>query len=215
MKIYGYSERGMINSLMFNISEDKDLMIKFMEILPEKISQENEIPTDFDVIIEPSFSAFGGSDLIVIAYYENRKYKKVIFFEANVKPYGKIYNIEDELSSDRYVRFESNRLFAQLSAKQLLIEYIDYIKKGQPIKVDGDRSRRIGENEVVKRALKMIDGAKDYFYIGIVPNDIFTDETKRPKEFKLLLWKEIEKFCVDNNLKKVLDMFEFNKGQIY
>ena len=52
MKVYGYSERGMINSLMFNISDDKDLMIKFMEILPEKISQENEIPTDFDVIIE-------------------------------------------------------------------------------------------------------------------------------------------------------------------
>ena len=75
MKILGYSERGIINSLIFCIveSKDKELMNKFIELI--KIPELTVLgePNDYTILLEQSFSGFGDADLVIIMEYDMRK----------------------------------------------------------------------------------------------------------------------------------------------
>lgn len=42
-RIFGYSERGILNSLMFEISKDKKLMIEFLKLILKKYRKESEL----------------------------------------------------------------------------------------------------------------------------------------------------------------------------
>lgn len=226
MKIYGYSERGMINSLMYNIGEDKELLKAFINLisLPESINIEDV--DDFEIIIEQSLSQFGDADLIIIAHCNNNK-KKVLFFEAKVKTSQGNWIIGDQFAKftdkdkGKYNGYSSN-LFYQLYLKKLLIDNYNSIMNGVIVKDRLGKDRRRGENEIVKKAAKMISEGTSYYYIGIIPtmdDDIkaFLDSPKEKYDDNLyfLSWKAIKDFCEKEKLQKVLKMFEFNDGQIY
>lgn len=232
MEILGYSERGMINSLMYNIGEDKELLKAFIKLisLPESIDIEDA--NDFEIIIEQSLSQFGDADLIIIAHCNNNK-KKVLFFEAKVKTtqgnwiigdqFAK-YNVNNEKKG--YYKGYSSNLFYQLYLKKLLIDNHSSIVNDGIVEDKLEKKRSIGGNVIVKNAAKMIGEGTSYYYIGIIPtmdddikaflnnnNDSLKDNFG--KELYFLSWKTIKDFCEKEKLQKVLKVFEYNDGQIY
>ena len=78
MKILGYSERGIINSLIFSIveSNDIDLMAEFISLMGIPGLNETEKPSGYEILLEQSFSDFGDADLVIILDYS--KYRKTI-----------------------------------------------------------------------------------------------------------------------------------------
>lgn len=97
MKVIGYSERGLINSLIYNIfySENNLEKIKrFLSLIFLPNFEETEDNTnilDFssidkaEILIEQSFSDFGDCDLIILLSKNNATIKQAIFIEAKVK----------------------------------------------------------------------------------------------------------------------------------
>ena len=82
MEILGYSERGIINSLIFNIGGKKELMNRFIELIALPAPFELGQPTDYTILLEQSFSDFGDADLVIIIHYEKPKLNKVLFVEG-------------------------------------------------------------------------------------------------------------------------------------
>lgn len=224
MKIIGYSERGIINSLIFSIieSEDKELMNKFIDLMGIFEFNNSEKPIDYEVLLEQSFSGFGDADLVVIIKYKS--HQKVVFIEGKVKTLqSKSWSLEKQFSKyhkgGKYPGYSSN-LFFQLYLKSLLFENKDNIKGDDDCVVNGVyRARKIGKNDIVKKALEKIAECDEAFYVGLVPsskkgNDAFSEHLDYKIHF--LSWETVHQFCKDNEkLKKVLEIFEFNEGQIY
>ena len=240
MKILGYSERGIINSLIFSIGQVKkakgnELMARFLsEVkLPEKLVLVN--PLKYTVLLEQSFSRFGDSDLVIIIHYADPEENKILFIEGKVKTFqrkhwslknefAKYFEKEQYKNKERYNGYSSN-LFFQLYLKKLMFDNCNStdFKTGISESKFGD-NRKIGDNRVVLEALKKIKNCKQAYYIGIIPatndeiEDLVSDSNYKSEELKLhfLSWKTVHDFCKkEDKLKKVLDIFDYNEGQIY
>lgn len=241
MKILGYSERGIINSLIFSIGEDKDLMTKFLRRIPG--FEDLEEPEDYEVLLEQSFSGFGDADLIIIITHKSKK-KSVLFIEGKVKTIQKTswklqtqyddFNKRDNNGNKiKYDGYSSN-LFFQLYLKSLLFEK-KRILKWKKDKVTnfkdviancGFRDRKIGGNKIVWKALKKIDACDEAYYVGLVPSSRDENEAfvKKYMDFRkkegfvihFIDWKSVQEFCTKEfKLKKVLEIFDYNEGQIF
>ena len=235
MKILGYSERGIINSLIFSIGEDMELMGKFISMisLPEKLVLGN--PLDYTILLEQSFSRFGDSDLVIIIHYEESKEDKVLFIEGKVKTFqrkhwslinefGKYSEKEQYIVKHKYSGYSSN-LFFQLHLKKLMFDNCNSTEFGSGIaELKFGDIRKIGDNKVVKKALELILKCKEAYYIGIIPasndeiKDLISNKEYQGENLKLhfLSWKSVHNFCKEEQkLKKVVDIFSFKEGQIY
>lgn len=232
MKIYGYSERGIVNSIIFNIGDNKRLITEFIKLIP--VLSEIDEPDDYDILLEQSFSQFGTSDLIVIAYYNNPKKKLILFYEAKVKANIKNWTLDkhikdfncqiankeerDKTLNGRVLKNNASNLFFQLYLKEFLIRNIENLDNNIPKKDILNISRKIGNNEIVKKAVEMLKGVRpNCYYIGIVPS---MEKQCMKLNFNeqmihFLSWNKIEDFAKANVLNKVLDIFQFNRGQIY
>lgn len=237
MKILGYSERGIINSLIFTIGNDKELMAEFIALIgiPElKIGN----PKDYTILLEQSFSRFGDADLVIIIHYEKPEDNKVLFIEGKVKTSSGNWNIQyqfdkyfDKVQYDKKEKYNgySSNLFFQLYLKKLLFVNCTASEFEKGItEPKFDDIRKIGENKVVLKALKKIKKCKEAYYIGLIPsrkagiqdlickedykNDLHNDELT----LHFLSWKKVHNFCKrEEKLKKVVKIFKYNKGQIY
>jgi len=228
MKILGYSERGIINSLIFSIGEDKTLMDAFIKEIGIEELFHPEQPKDYEILLEQSFSGFGDADLIVIIEYKS--HKKVLFIEGKVKTfYPKSWSLQkqyDKYKQGEYKGYSSN-LFYQLYLKSLLFqnkgkikwEYDKVTNFNDVIARCRVRDRKIGKNEIVWKAIKKIAECDQEINVALVPSekhDINIFDIKLvdyPVHF--LTWETVHEFCKINKLKKTLDIFEYNKGQIY
>lgn len=223
MKILGYSERGIINSLIFNIGNDKTLLTKFIELINIQDLNQLKKPKDFTILLEQSFSRFGDADLVIIIEYEKPLNKKIVLFiEGKVKTIqSKKWSLTKQYNNfireEKYNSYSSN-LFFQLNLKKLLIDNWLEIDKNKGINDPYFNDfRKIGDNAIVKKAFNMVACDKAY-YIGIIPsseNDINDFSVKNNEEFHYLSWEKVENFCKTNGLNEVLTMFEYNRGQIY
>ncbi|PCH78090.1 MAG: hypothetical protein COB98_01645 [Flavobacteriaceae bacterium] len=231
MRILGYSERGIINSLIFSIGEDMELMNQFIGLIDLPKTFQLGTPKDYTVLLEQSFSRFGDADLIIIIHYKKPEDKKVLFIEAKVKTlqgnwilqtqYDKYIDQEQYEKKERYKGYSSN-LFFQLHLKKLLIDYstvYNGLKEEEGIEEPkfGD-IRKIGNNKIVLDAFELLKDS-EAFYIGLIPSkekeiEEFTKENETGLHF--LAWEKVHEFCKDNEkLEKVLGIFGYNKGQIY
>lgn len=236
-KIIGYSERGIINSLIFTIGEDKRLISEFIGLisLPNKI--EIGEPQRYTILLEQSFSRFGDADLIIIIHYEDPIKNIVLFIEGKVKTYKKNWNIVDEFGKyiapkedDTKIKPNNywSNLFSQLYLKKLLIEYRDNYKYQKVelgiLEPNFGGFRKIGKNEIVWKSFEKLKDYKEVYYIGLIPT--LEDDVKGflvGKEnlgIHFLSWKTVYDFCENHKseepkLNKVLEIFEHNKGQIY
>ncbi len=83
------------------------------------------------------------------------------------------------------------------------------------------RDRKIGNNQIVWKALKKIVSCNEAFYVGIVPSTSAKEECvdlndKRHFKINFLSWKEVEDFCdASGELDQVKRIFDYNKDQIY
>jgi len=137
VKVYGYSERGIFNSIIYYLDskqqEQPELIGKFLN----ELGVEGYIGGyHFTFLNEQSFSDFGDSDLTIIAEQIQTKKKTVIFIEGKVKTYDGKYDLETEFEKinkdELYAKdvekrpngFSSN-IFIQLYYKYLLQRVIN------------------------------------------------------------------------------------------
>jgi hypothetical protein len=139
-KVTGYSERGVINSLIYNIFYSKNNLEKIkiflsMICLPNLGNIQNNIRiSDFsnvnkvEILIEQSFSDFGDCDLVILVEknINSEKVKQAIFVEAKVKTYrvsrSSSWSIAKEY--DKFKNKNTSSLFFQLYSKMQLIELL-------------------------------------------------------------------------------------------
>jgi len=235
--IYGYSERGIFNSIIFYLDEDDNihLMEEFLELLLGIKGFTNK-NYQFTFLNEQSFSEFGDSDLTIIIENKNdKKDKTVLFIEGKVKTFNGKYSLQKECdkleqaikTGKKFDGFSSN-IFVQLYFKYLLssrqtatnaiFKKID--KKGKLV------DRKIGNNKIVNKAYKKIKDAKQYFYIAILPENItskkiedYFDKLKigirNISDIRSVDWKTIDDFFCKKKAGPVIKNFEYNRSQIY
>jgi hypothetical protein len=139
-------------------------------------------------------------------------------------------------------KVSSSNLFVQLYHKVRLMKAIresgiEDLKKGKPVrfpKCSSKIDRKVGKNNVVIKALEMLDQYKnDSYFVGIVPDQ---DENVRKfvkeklikfsppqddhwewdiKNWGFMTWGQVEKYCEKEGLMQTRENFKFNKGQIY
>ncbi|MFV8271266.1 hypothetical protein ACNQGP_15205 [Flavobacterium sp. GT2N3] len=232
MKILGYSERGIINSLIFSIGDDNELMGKFIGLmnLPETFDLGE--PINYTILLEQSFSEFGDADLVIITHYKNPKEekpedKKVLFIEGKVKTLKSNWNINTQyknhiqLNKDEIIQKPTNywsNLFSQLYLKKLLITNLDEIKIEKLKETNFTGKRQIGSHKIVLNAFQMIE-CEEAYYVGIIPstvNEIKDFTAINQTGYYFISWKTVHDFCKkEEKLNKVLDVFDYNEGQIY
>lgn len=229
MKVLGYSERGIITSLVFNIGHDKELMGKFINSMNLNESFQLYNPKEYTVLLEQSFSRFGDADLVIIIQYENPKDNKVLFIEGKVNTSNGNWNIQRQY--DKYIKHKKDKikpkdywsnLFSQLYLKKVLIDNWEDVYTNDKFVLNTDYlgTRKIGKNNVVKKALKLIECKKNNaYYIGLIPTkkvDFIHFKGELDFAMNYVLWETVHDFCKnEEKLKNVLDIFSFNKGQIY
>jgi len=244
MEIFGYSERGIINSLFYEIISSQNnlqLFNEFLNLFSFPYDKINFHISDVKILIEQSFSDFGDADVVLLIH--NHRYMHVVFIEGKVKTFQKSYwsifeefnEFEKGIDEDR---MNSSNLFVQLYYKlrlfkELQIGNIKQLQNGvQFPKGFSKINRKIGNNKVVLRAVNQLkDYCQDAFFIALVPENIsnlqnfYQNILKNYNANKLkdwniknwgyITWEKVEDFCDKYYLKRTLKNFEFNQGQIY
>lgn len=167
-------------------------------------------------------------------------FHQAIFIEAKVKTFQGHWGIFQEFEKFKKdiegTRMKSN-LFTQLYYKVRLVKVLRTNKKqlhdGVKFpKCSSKYLRKIGTNEVVKRAVDQLEPyCMKAFFISLVPDDssnlemFYQNELKeyKPKGFQdwdiscwgFLTWADVEEFCYEFKLLKTIENFKFNIGQIY
>ena len=88
MEILGYSERGIINSLFYEMKFSQNnlqLFSDFLSLFSFPYRAVNFQISDAKILIEQSFSDFGDADAVVLV--ENKSWKQAMFIEAKVRAF--------------------------------------------------------------------------------------------------------------------------------
>lgn len=243
MEILGYSERGIINSLFYEMRfspNNLQLLNNFLSLVSFPYQTVNFEISSVKILIEQSFSDFGDADTVLLV--NNQGNKQVIFIEAKVKtfqkPYWSIFEEFEEFKKGiEKNNVNSSNLFVQIYhkvgfIKALQIGGLRQLQNGvQFPKCSSKKLRKIGNNEVVLKAVKQLRSCKDALFIALVPDNIsnlkdFYQNTLKdysPDGFQewdirnwgYLSWAQVEEFSKKYNLRGTLKTFEWNKGQIY
>lgn len=244
MKLYGYSERGMLNALLHEMryADNADMLFnQFIASAVFPLTDNTPAAGPATVLVEQSLSDFGDADAIVLI--SPPAAACTIFVEAKVQP----CQSKDWVLSNEFANFEkgiqkkkvnSSNLFAQIYHKQRMmlalkstgieglgqgIEFPEWSKK---------QKRKIGNNAIVLRAVERIrQHAESDFYLMLIPDngeraERFFSETLRHKKLPgvpqwdashcgYLTWEKTQAFCEQHELKTSLEVFEYNRGQIF
>ncbi len=192
----GYSERGIINSLIYEMKYSQNnlqLLSDFLSLIYFPFREVNFQISGAKILIEQSFSDFGDADLVFLV--ENLEGKKILFIEAKVKTFQGSWSISKEFKSFKTgvaksepIEGFSSNLFVQLYFKTRLIKALNsgsitQLQKGLQFPeclLKKDRNthirnipRKIGKNDVVLKAVKQLEGyCKDALFIALIPDDI-------------------------------------------
>lgn len=244
MRILGYSERGIVNSLFYEIkysSTPEELLEGLLSrarfpFVDEVVSH----VSDAEILIEQSFSDFGDADTLLLI--DTGMERVSVFVEAKVQQsQRKPWTIEEEFSEflqGTQSTVSSSNLFTQLYHKTRLVSGlqkggIEGLQEGISFPESSSKQlRRIGSNPVVIEAAKRLRDYMDRcYYLALVPDTsgrmaAFFDRQLRSvtpegyvewdvTNYGYLCWEEIEAFCVESGLKNTLQVFAFNGRQIY
>lgn len=243
MEVLGYSERGIINSLFYEMRSSQnslELLSQFLALVSFPYRAVRFKISDARILVEQSFSDFGDADAVFLI--RNRGQRQVVFIEAKVKTFQRRYwRISDEFEDFKRGIDEdgvsSSNLFAQLYHKVRLVKALQtgglrQLQDGVRFpECSSKQDRRIGENRVVMRAVNQVEAyCKDALFVALLPDDIanleaFYDRTLRdynPEGFQewdtrnwgYLSWSQVQEFCKTYDLPGTSRTFEFNEGQI-
>jgi hypothetical protein len=242
VKVYGYSERGIFNSIVFWLKEHPEKIAGFLSTLGINDEFFKDDNTSFTFLNEQSFSDFGDNDWTIIAEKDGEQ--QVIFIEGKVKTFNGKFSLDknfEDLKGCKPFDGISSNIFVQLYYKLLLTKVIngkdttgldihEVFKKSN--KAGESIERKIGENGIVHKAIDLIKGkggAVQYFYVAILPDEL-TSEAFREKLQELSLfdsneisdvrcksWASIEEFFkgLGDEANAIIENFKYNEGQIY
>jgi hypothetical protein len=132
----------------------------------------------------------------------------------------KSWSLEKQFSE--YLKEEnSSNLFFQLYQKSHLMKNKDEINANKGGLISSKiRDRKIGENEIVWNAFKKVAECEQAYYVGLIPtseDDIQKFNGEVDYDISFLSWETVHNFCKKNEekLKKVIEIFQYNEGQIY
>ena len=208
----GYSERGMMDALVFSFMEKPE---KLQVFLQKSIRLELAKDDVCDLYLEHSLSEFGTPDLVIIVSNKEKDnviYKDAIFVEAKVKAYCGLEKFKSNFERpSKYDGYSSN-LFYQLYLKNLLVKSKNSdLKKG----VEGKYGelRKIGTNDLVNGFYGIIKECTTTYYVAIIPEGPTTPaKTKVDEQTSITInyisWKNIVD-CVNSNL--LNGVYKYNK----
>ena len=186
MHIIGYSERGIVNALFYEIahSSSPDILLgQLLERTTFPHTPERPAIDEPEVLIEQGFSDFGDADAVILGVAPNRS-RTCIFCEAKVKSYGRIEKEFDRFESflqDKkrpYRDKRSSNLFTQIYHKMRMVQELSKedglkaLEKGIGFPEWSTKGiRKIGKNNVVQKAAQKIKDSMDkVFYLMIIPD---------------------------------------------
>ena len=237
MEILGYSERGMINSLFYEIfyRDDRNgLMQKLLSTIQFKNDDIKLLVSDSKIYIEQSLSDFGDSDAILLIDGISNKY--TVFIEAKVKTsQRKSWSMEEvvrKFEQGLEHEVDSSNLITQLVYKSWLVKALrdnnwkDIMKNGidSPI-ATSKKLRKSGDNKVVARVIATIkEYTSSVYYVALAPNlnnsHMFFNQLAEyindiNDHVGIISWENIQNFCINNTLNNTKKNFDFNLNQIY
>ena len=243
MKILGYSERGIINALFYEINysqHPETLLYDFLSKVKFPFIDDHLIPVESsEVLIEQSFSDFGDSDVLLMI--NTGKNHISIFIEAKVKSFQRaLWSTDNEYRNfikGTTTHVNSSNLFTQLYHKVRMVEGllnggVPNLQAGIQFPESSSKAvRKIGSNSIVLNAVEMLTNYLDNtFYVAILPDDQTNIENFFKNEpihdapegysgwdvshYGFISWSEVEAFCSENNLQNSLRVFKYNGEQI-
>ena len=202
MRVTGYSERGAVNALLYEIAYSKKplrLLEHFLSLA--HFPQGKQIGsglTDAHVLVEQSLSDFGDADAILLL--DAGGAKTAVFLEAKVKTaqansWTLAQEFEDfESGCNTIGELSSSNLFTQLYHKARLIDGlrsggVPLLQNGLPFLRPSTRPiRRIGATPIVLRAVgKIIPYQANVWFLSLVP-DTPTAVRRFFDEFPAMAW---------------------------
>ena len=221
MKIYGYSERGAINALFYEMALRKDCNQEIVKFLKFANVSNAEGYENFDIYNECSLSRFGTPDLVIVAQRKSDGVSVVFFIEGKVSECSG-FRMEAIIDEYNNTNNSSNLLF-QIEQKQnffnsrnLFPDSSIPVEKENIIETSlGPRS--IGNNPIVRKFIDIIKNCQEAKYIAIIP-DISREDDKWKEQLKkmgfnellIIFWETIR----DNfkSYKLLKDTLIFNEG---
>lgn len=198
MEVKGYSERGILNSLFYEIKYSTNalgLLGEFLSLAWFPRRKINFQISEAEVLIEQSFSDFGDADAVLLI--NNQGKRQAIFIEAKVKAFRGYFDISRELDNFEKKKNVISNLLVQLFFKSSLSKHLqegnvkaleEGVQFPEPLsKMDrktGEKclKRKIGNSEVVKRAVyKLKEYCGEVMFIALVPDDKKTLENFQEK----------------------------------
>ncbi len=191
MKMLGYSERGILNSLLSELQYHKNGDALLNELIEQATFPEAEEkpPTGTaTVLVEQSLSDFGDADAVILIESEARKC--AVFVEAKVRTQqkpswdlsvewcnfqGRVKGKQLDKKTDKPKKVSSSNIFTQLYHKQQFAEHsINKLKKGICFPSWSTKStpRNLGKNLIVLKAANLIKEYSDNsFYLMLIPDN--------------------------------------------
>jgi len=244
VRIIGYSERGIVSSLLYELAfsqNSRGMLSTFLQLISFPFAEfESSSVNDAQILIEQSLSDFGDLDALLLLDMDGAL--QSIFIEAKVKPIQtskwSIHREWQQFLNGTEGRLSSSNLFTQLYHKVRLVEGlreggIEALQSGLNFPSCSRKTpRKIGSNEVVLRAARLIQRHLDtVYYVCIIPEDrstaqdffldVFASESPKgfvgwdASQYGYLTWAQVEGFCIENRLENTLAVLEHNRGQIY
>lgn len=221
----GYSERGMMDALVFSFMEKPETLTSFLKKIKIKGLESNDI-AECELYIEHSLSGFGTPDLVIIVSHKDKdSTKDAIFVEAKVKAYvGLEKSLSKFMYDGRYNGYSSN-LFCQLYLKKLLFDNRKKIKKEikkeikKRITDKYGQERKIGQNTTVLKLFNKIVPCKNSYYVAIVPElekSIPSEVEKyaNPIPINFISWESIVNVNGTDKDNVLRDVYSYNEGLI-
>lgn len=238
MDIKGYSERGMIGAIGYEIAHSANGVSLLADLLGECIFPFSP-PPDFSIPsaklrVEQSFSDFGDLDLLVLV---EGSAPQSFLLEAKVKTSQRnSWKLSKEW--DQFAAWATGKkappsnLFVQLYRKMRLIRRVSRLEEDMGLDEFG-RKWSLGKNPVVLRAARELSQyCQDAWLLALVPEEpgaakTFFEETfRRSRDLGLrdwsidhvgyVTWTGLETMCkrAPTEWQQTLSNFRYNEGQI-
>lgn len=204
MELLGYSERGLINGLLYEIvycrsdEEAKKLIGELFELVnwpsrdpaADRPFKKDDASMCSTILVEQSFSQFGTPDALF--HFQNGRRRMSVFWEAKR---GRKYDLEREWNAfvgafhnEKGFKGLTSNVFCQLYFKQHLARALGSdsgedlhigLTLEAPLRRRGG-GRKIGSNEVVRKALSLLGKPPNdcVFYVMMIPSNWGDDQTR-------------------------------------
>lgn len=241
IELLGYSERGMVNALCYDMSHTPSLLprflswIDFVGMVPGPDFGDIESAT---LLVEQSFSDFGDLDLLILLKHKSSN-PQAILIEAKVSNDTNSWLTVDDRWDDFLTILDggegnSSNLFVQLHRKVRLVAHLrnggDALRLEPLLKLGS-----LGENRVVEKAadvLRTCVKAGNAYFVALLPDEAtalasFARDklqarpveallkTWNPKGWGFLSWQTIAGRVNADEWPKTESTFRWNKGQVF